>query len=424
MFMSAVLAEGSVSALLQWGKIDHLFKASEKDLHGFIKEHVKKHAKLPSAETVYKHLDEELPTVDEPPSYYHELLQTRHVEHGIKAALKDAGEKLQPGNKDIDGALTALTEAVMELVAAKNQTTLFDFREAYSMVMANIAKKMIGPDGYGLQMGWPSLDHMTGGLTQGDVVSFVGRPAQGKTWQMLFAAMHGWRSPLLQAAPKPEECQSRMFISMEMDPTAIVERMAAMQAHIPMSKLNNAELTSASKAKLQGALTEIKGYPQPFYVINGNLAATVEDIWMWVRQLKPDAVFIDGAYLVKHPTERDRFRRVAENCELIKSEIAPMCPVACSWQFSRDASKKQKKGKDKGEKVTIDDIGYTDAIGQISSIVLGLFEEESVETMVRRKIEILKGRKGEVGSFTTAWDFQSMSFAEIVEEDVADLSFL
>ena len=87
----------------------------------------------------------------------------------------------------------------------------------------------------------------------------------------------------------------------------------------------------------------IKGYGAPFYVVDGNLTATVEDIWTLARQLKPDAIFIDGAYLVKHPKERDRYRRVAENAELMKRELAALAPTVCSWQFAKTAAKKNKK---------------------------------------------------------------------------------
>ena len=137
--------------------------------------------------------------------------------------------------------------------------------------------------------------------------------------------------------------------------------------------------------------------------------------------MKPGAIFIDGAYLTKHPTEKDRYRRVAENAELMKSELASLAPTVASWQFAKTAAKKDKK---KGEKVTGDDIGYSDAIFQVSSLILGLFEEDSGETLKQRKVEILKGRSGEVGSFTTQWNFDQMLFSEIVQEAVADMQFV
>jgi hypothetical protein len=60
----------------------------------------------------------------------------------------------------------------------------------------------------------------------------------------------------------------------------------------------------------------------------------------------------------------------------------------------------------------------------VSSIVLGLYEEESVETVQSRVIEILKGRKGEVGRFRTRWDFHKMDFSEVLADPFEKLTFM
>ena len=138
------------------------------------------------------------------------------------------------------------------------------------------------------------------------------------------------------------------------------------------------------------------------------------------RQLKPDAVFIDGAYLLKNHKVRDRYQRVAENADLLKTWVAnEIGPCCCSWQFARSASKKKK-----GEETDLSDIAYSDAIGQVSSLVLGLFEEESVETLTQRKVKVLKGRHGETGEFLTNWNFNEMDFSQIDEKTVGEMSFL
>ena len=84
-------------------------------------------------------------------------------------------------------------------------------------------------------------------------------------------------------------------------------------------------------------------------------------------------------------------------------------PVVASWQFNRGAEKKMEKDKQVG----LEDIGYTDEIGQLSSVVLGLMQEESIETIMTREVRILKGRDGEVGTFYTKWDFINMDFGEL-----------
>ena len=417
MFISAVLAEKSVAAFLQHGPIDHLFKASEAVVYEFVRDFVKQYHSLPTPETVEAHTDEELVPHSEPAAYYFDLLEMRHVEMALKQGMKSASDLLLPENKDPMQALQVLTEAAMQLIARHNAKQVVDFRDAYDALMADYVAKWNSADEYGLQLGWPTLDKMTGGLVRGDVLSMIGRPGQGKTMLMLAAAVHGWR----KAATNDEIDQSRMFVSMEMDGLPLQQRLAAMQAQVPAGQLKHATLTTKGLGKLKSGLTEIKGYASPFWVVDGNLTSTVEDIWVLARQLKPAAIFIDGGYLVKHPTERDRYRRVAENADLIKSELAAIAPTVCSWQFAKSAAKKNLK---KGDKPTLEDIGYSDAIAQVSSIVLGLFEEESVETLKQRRIEILKGRGGEVGSFRTRWDWVAMDFSEIEDEEVSELQFL
>jgi len=159
-------------------------------------------------------------------------------------------------------------------------------------------------------------------------------------------------------------------------------------------------------------------------VVDGAFAATVDEIAALARQFRPDSIWIDGAYLLKHPTERDRYRRVAENAEAIKQRLAPIAPTVCSWQFAKQSSGKTNNGSKTVGRLDLEDIGFSYAIPQVSSIVLGLFEDESVETMGARVIEILKGRKGEIGSFRTRWDFHNMDFSEVTEEPIEKLTFM
>ena len=60
----------------------------------------------------------------------------------------------------------------------------------------------------------------------------------------------------------------------------------------------------------------------------------------------------------------------------------------------------------------------------ISSIVMGMFEEETVETLKQRRVKILKGRNGETGEFVSNWNFDKMDFSEVQQTAVEDLSFV
>lgn len=416
-FITALAQSGTVSEFLGFGKVDHLFIGNEPQVWAYVSAHIKKYATIPTVATIEAHTQQELMPAEEPPAYYLDLLKERYIELAIKKTAKESTNFLQPGNRDVEKALALMAEGVMDIIGHERSNQVHDFRDAFDLIIATYAQKMKLSDDYGLQLGWPTLDQMSGGIVKGDTVSIVGRPAAGKTWQLLYAAHSGWR----KAHNNPEVNQSRLFISMEMDALPIEQRLASMQTHLPFGDLKHANFTTPKIKALKSGLKEIQGYVHPFWVAEGNLAAMVEDVWMLARQLKPGAIFIDGAYLMKHPTERDRFRRVAENANLIKQELAPLCPVVCSWQFAKSAAKKNTK---KGEKVTYEDIGYSDAIAQDSSLILGLMQSDGVDTLIKRKVEILKGRNGEVGSFETYWDFKNMNFGEVVEEPLEELKFL
>ena len=187
-----------------------------------------------------------------------------------------------------------------------------------------------------------------------------------------------------------------------------------MHTHKNLTDVKKAQLPTPYYKQFVKGLQTLDGFEEPFWIVDGNLTATVEDIWALALQLKPEFIVIDGAYLLKHPNRRlNRWDRVAENAELMKQALATdlNIPVFASWQLNREAAKKAKKGQETG----LEDIGYSDAIGQISSIVLALDEEDSVETLKQRKVSVKKGRNGEVGSYYINWDFHNMNFSQIIE---------
>ncbi len=54
--------------------------------------------------------------------------------------------------------------------------------------------------------------------------------------------------------------------------------------------------------------------------------------------------------------------------------------------------------------------------------MLGLFQDETVETLKTRSIAILKGREGETGQFQVNWNFVGgMDFSQYKEVGVEEL---
>lgn len=415
--LSSFAASGDVASYIRCGLTEELFLPSERILFDVIDAHVTKYGAFPSEDVVKKELNGEFDGYDsceDAPGYYHDQLVERYLHRGLQAGITQAVESLN--QQDPKASLDVLSDMVTDLLMRKDPDKLIDFRNSKDLITRQYQKVWNQDEEQGgLRFGWPYLDNMTQGLWPGDLVTYVGRPAMGKTFNLLYTALHGWavqKKPIL-------------FVSMEMIPLLILQRLTAMHLKLPLTNLMHADLSKPLADKMKEGLSNLSKSEVPFWILDGNLSSSVKDVFRYARQLKPEAVFIDGAYLLEHENHRlNEYAKVSENAKRLKGQIAGSLgvPVIASYQFNREASKKMQKKS--GDNVPgLQDIGYSDAIGQLSSIVLGLLEDESVETLKSRRINVLKGRYGEVGEFKIKWDFMHMDFCEI-DETEGDLQFL
>jgi hypothetical protein len=419
-YLGALVKEQDLYALFAGGEYTHLFKLMETDVYSYIVGFAKKFGTIPKFETIKKLTNVQLPEdMLETSAYYRHLCEQRYVDESIRGTMLVAQDELADIDIEPEATLDAMIASLMKVKVQQYGEQIVDYRDSAGLLMTHYVDTVM-KENKGFKTGWPSFDNKSGGLMKNDLISLIGRPAAGKSWLLVWAAYQHWQAgnPVL-------------FQSMEMNPLLILQRLHSINSKIPIKHIqgtSGAALTSKELSKFKSALSDAEGAPAPFWVVDGNLTSTVDDIWALATTLKPSALYLDGGYLVKHPYVKDRYQRVAENADLMKQQLSSICPTMVSWQFSRDATKKG-KGATSGKPVDpgLEDIGYTDAIGQVSSVVLGMMEEESIETAKSRRVKIMKGRNGEMGEFRINWQFsgqQAMNFSESKLLDVSDLQFL
>jgi replicative DNA helicase len=392
-----------------------LFKGTEIEVFKWVDAHVSKHHALPQVVT----LEAAFPDIKEistpePSSYYLSMLENKFYYETLNNANIDSQSLLKENQNANVQAAERLQEALNVITQQKYRAQIVDVGlEAAQLVLKEYHSALSTDDVS--SFGWDYLDK-NGNVMPGEVVSIVGRPGLGKTWLGLYGAIHNWKCK-----------RNVLFVSMEMSPLAVLQRVSTMYAGTNIGQLKLGAYATSPKGastydKFKAGLQGIYSEDAKFYLIDGNLAASAEDVYTLADQLKCKTVYVDGAYLLRHRNGRlNRFERVAENVELIKRFTTDQqCCSFTSWQFNREASKK----KGKNEEAGLEDIAFADGIGQISSIVLGLFQQEGIETVKRRQIRILKGRNGEIGSFEINWDFTTMSFSEAKDEGIGPLPFV
>jgi replicative DNA helicase len=383
---------------------EQLFQGTEVDLFESIDSHVQKYGRLPQPKTI----DVDVPDHLDVPEYYYDHVRQRYEHRQIVRGMKSAQEYLQ--GKDPDRALEALRETVIKLTLKQSGTHMVDFTSDGAQLLDDEYKmlsKHYDVGAPGIETGYPSLDKM-GRLRGGDVLSIVGRPQQGKTYQLLNMAHHAWHV-------QRKRC---MFLSMEMKPLPLIQRITAMHKHMSITLLRKGEYPKATHKKLIESLQKLEDDHDRFWIVDGNLAASIDDVHALVHQTQPDVLYVDGGYLMQARERRiPRYERVSQTLEFLKQEISTNLgvPVLVSYQFNKEGAKAKE----------LENIGGSDTIGQISSIVLALWEKEEneAEFATSKKVDIIKGRNGEQGTFTINWTFDKppfMQFDEIIEDESTD----
>jgi replicative DNA helicase len=401
--LKRLVAEKDAFAFVNARLTPDLFRGDEETaMFKFVTNHHEQNHVLPHMDTLeaqfpdLKNLD-----VPEPSKYYVSLVERRFGYETINKANLASQDILKADKEAVDAAAGVMRVALDRLTQQRYRHKILELGKDGPKLLLAAYYNMLN-NGANAIFGWPYMDQQMGGLLGGDVVSIVGRPATGKTYHSLFMGNANCFGP-----PKLDT----LFVSMEMNVLAIAQRQAAMYAHTNVTQLKTGSYSSLTFKKFAGSMQSLQKEEAKMYIVDGNLAASVEDIYSLAAVLRCKIVLIDGAYMMRHRNPRlDRFARVHENVEMTKKYTGELeIPTVASWQFNRKASEKQGK---KGEEAGLEDIGSSDAIGQVSSIVIGLLQPEGVETMVKRSVKVLKGRNGEIGEFFIKWDFNSMDFTQ------------
>lgn len=379
----------------------------------YIQNHFAKFQNLPSPDTVLDQAQVFLPESTEPLEFEVEQVENRFIEDQMREASDLASGMLAEGRAR--DALAAMLPKLMGISASFNHSVMSDLR--YTKVVDKYFAALAGDKPPTRLLGYPTLDNQ-GGLEESDIYGIVGRPGAGKTWLMLTSALKFWS---LNNEPV-------LFVTQEMTAEQIERRALPLLAGLdptPLFRDEEAsyEIGGHTPASYNAALKEVKDQlsqsETPFVFYDAEMAGTVGEIESMAMMNGIKHIWIDGAYMLRHPDRRlNRYQRVAENLDLLKSfAIRTDCGLVTSWQFRRGEG----KADDAGDAPDLDSIGYSHAIGEYCSVVLGLLDNpKSVTEAERKKVTVMKGRGGQAGSFQINWRFKDCNFDEVSEQNMED----
>lgn len=416
--LSSLLELGSVEYLREIDP-DWLEEGDELSVYNFIHNHNRRYHRLPSIDTVMSSLDIDLPETPEHITYYKDGLMERVLYNSIRPVFGSIRDNIVSGSIDTD----AIRADVRELNRICNSTSsssrnVMPVADAVSLVRANFMESRTWSGVPGIPTGWSFMDEQTGGWRNGDLITIVARMGVGKTYLLLYSILSAMQSGRLS-----------LLISMEMPVVQIVSRMAAMLAGVDPMMIRNGRLPTDAMPRLEEAFRTLESMDN-LIIHSGNMGGTVGDISDLIQDYVPDCTYLDGMYLLK-PSFRGRVNGRWESIAYTIDEIKELTlstnrPIVSTTQFSRQAGKGGKDGD-------MENIGYSDAIGTHSSIVIGVMQGhvESIpryrngvndDSIVRtgdrevaryRIVQLMKGREGESGKWGINYSFTPPDFSEV-----------
>lgn len=426
----AAISENGSSVTLRLLGEDMLVGDDELNVYQFMRNHYRRYGDIPTPDTVENDTDVSLPETPERVDYYLDEVHNRHVYTEVR---REYGElRTAITESDIDSMLS--TAGRIRRICTPysgQQQELITMADLTDDVAAEYEFHHASPGYSGVPTGFEFLDRETGGYQNGDLVIWVARPAIGKTHLLCHGSRLAWMGS-----------KSVLVVSMEMTLKQMGMRYAAHHGGLNPDMIRKGKLSHWARNRFDQGLAEL-GAANNFHLFAGNFNKNTDDVDILIQELNPDIIYIDGMYLMTPSKGNARMGRY-EKAAYLLDDLKRMAlmrdrPIVATTQFGRGA-----RGGGKGG--SLENIGYTDAVGTHASIVIAIKQGKAVVKQVRGKVwnegrneyeagrlgyietrpyrvlEVLKGREGEAGNYGINFafgpcDFSYLPYDEAKEEE-------
>ncbi|MEF3245327.1 MAG: replicative DNA helicase [Caldisericaceae bacterium] len=335
--------------------------------------------------------------------YYAKIVKNKAI---LRELIKAGGEISDLGfneSLDIDEVLDLAEQKIFNIAQEKTQTFFIrikDFLHEHFEEIENRYKRKLGVSG--IPSGYPTLDKITGGFQNSDLIIIAARPSVGKTSFALNIATNIASKENLPVG----------FFSLEMSKEQLLERMLCSEAKVDMQRLKTGYLRDEDFSKITEAYSEL--YEAPIY-IDDSPDVTLTDIRTKSRRLKIEAkvgiIFVDYLQLIRSEQRvENRVLEISQITRGLKNLARELnIPVVVLSQLSRAVEKREDK------KPMLSDLRESGSIEQDADVVIFLHIPDEAE---RERVEVLvaKQRNGPQGQCRLLFQSEYTKFVEIIEQ--------
>jgi hypothetical protein len=216
---------------------------------------------------------------------------------------------------------------------------------------------------------WDILNRETGGIQPDDYIVIYGRPKSFKSWLLTYLISF-----------VIDQQKRAVVYTKEMSPDNIFNRIYASLAHVSYKGLRLGALSAEEKEALfmVDRYVERANLRENVYCLSGKDVPRGGDTVPWLRskveKYKPDYIFVDGLYLMSdvHKAHKDHERVRNISRDLSDLRLSLQIPLIATLQANRAAAKHQE--------ANLDEIAFSDAIGQDATAAIRVIKEKGAQT--------------------------------------------
>ncbi len=353
--------------------------------------------------------------ITSPASFKHhvKILQETNEGRRVWDICQAALTKIGNGERNITDKI------IQQLINISDKTTDYTNAgtaaiEAYNYIENTFNAVVKGEDiPFGIPYGFSSLDRLTNGLHNEDLIILASRPGEGKS---ALGVDLLWRISCGRKNPK-----TGLLISLEMTRTQNIIRMIANKSGIENYKLHGGKFDGGDISKVLDATNKIGA--GDFYIANlrkNHIDTVAGTVLRAKAKFNIDYVIVDYLQLVwgDGRTEYERVTNVSGRLKSLAMDLG--IPVIAPCQLNRsgqkDISRSTKMDVVDNPYPRLDDLRSSGAIEQDAGTVIFIhlnkkyLKLEDVPDCVPGKLLVAKNRFGAVGSIPMEFDRRYLRF--------------
>ncbi len=351
--------------------------------------------------------------------HYAQIVRDKSLLRGLIDSSTEILREAYEDGSDPREQLNRAEQKIFAILSEGQKNSVISAHDLIQTAMARIDLREKGEHTIaGVDSGFPSLDNLTGGLHDSELIIIAARPSMGKTAFALNIAEYA----------ATELKVGTLVVSLEMSAIELADRLLCSSARVDSQRLRQGRATVEERRKLIESAAVLSQAP---LFIDDSPSRTILEISAVARRLKRSSnlglVIIDYLQLIEPDSPRDpRQEQVAKIARRLKGMARELnLPVVCLAQLNRQAE------QTRDNLPRLSHLRESGAIEQDADVVMFVHREEYYLTPEEKQKErddgnprgllgqaqiiLAKQRNGPTGDLKLIWKNEFTRFEEMAQ---------